>query len=375
MKNRLYLSSPTMHGEEILFIQKAIETNWVAPLGFNCDLFEQEMETFLFPDGKKTHQALTLVSGTAAIHLALKLAGIAPGETVFCSDLTFAASANPVIYEGGNPVFIDSEENSWNMSPESLELAFRQYPGTKYVILVHLYGSPAKMNEITEICRKHNAILIEDAAEALSSTYHGKQCGTFGKYGIFSFNGNKIITTSGGGMLLTDSAEDRSRALFLATQAREKAPWYQHEKIGYNYRMSNLLAGVGRGQLIHLKEHRAEKEKIYRYYESAFRDIPIKMNPFLPGSIPNFWLSCITIESEKISPAEIIRTLEKENIESRHIWKPMHLQPVFRNYPFVSAESVPVSEKIFFNGLCLPSDIKITPSEQDFIIELVKSCF
>ena len=258
------LSTPTMHGEEMSYIKEAFDKNWIAPLGFNCDNFETEMSEYLNTDSNKDCYCLALSAGTAALHLAIKLAGVKQGDTVFCSDTTFAATVNPVSYEGATQVFIDSEPDTWNMDPAALEKAFQKYPDTKVVILVHLYGSPAKMDEIIKICNKHNAILIEDAAEALSATYNGKQCGTFGKYNIISFNGNKIITSSGGGMLITDDKKAKEKALFWATQARESAPWYQHEEIGYNYRMSNVVAGIGRGQLIHLEEHRTIKERIYR---------------------------------------------------------------------------------------------------------------
>ncbi len=371
---RIWLSSPTMHGEEMEYIKEAFEKNWVAPLGFNCDGFEREMVTYL-NDSEERH-ALALTSGTAAIHLALKLAGVKAGDTVFCSDLTFAATVNPITYEGGIPVFIDSERESWNMDPKALEKAFEKYPNTKVVVLAHLYGVPAKMYELLAVCEKYGAILVEDAAEALSATYEEKQCGTFGKYGIFSFNGNKIITTSGGGMLITDSEEDRKKALFWATQARENAPWYQHEEIGYNYRMSNVVAGIGRGQLIHIEEHRDAKEKIYRRYEEGFKGLPVAMNPYLPETKPNFWLSCMTInEGCNVKFMDIFQRLADENIESRPIWKPMHMQPVFAENGFVSVEEKSVSEDIFSRGLCLPSDIKMTEEEQDRVIELIKECF
>ena len=374
--NRIYLSSPTMHGEEQLYIKLAFEKNWIAPLGFNCDGFEEEMSQYL--EGNKNHrqECLALSSGTAAIHLALKLAGVKPEDTVFCSDLTFAATVNPVIYEGGVPVFIDSERDTWNMDPKALEKAFEKYPDTKVVILVHLYGVPAKIDEIMAICEKHGAILIEDAAEALSATYKGRQCGTFGKYGILSFNGNKIITTSGGGMLLADNKADRDKALFLATQARENTPWYQHEEIGYNYRMSNVVAGIGRGQLLHVDEHREAKEKIYRRYEEGFKDLPIKMNPYMEGMNPNFWLSCIQIDRKSnVKFIDIINVLQEENIESRPIWKPMHMQPVFKDRDFIYVEETPVDEEIFEQGLCLPSDIKMTAAEQEKVINIIRSCF
>ena len=374
MCNKLLLSSPTMHGDEMLFIQEAFEKNWIAPLGFNCDAFEREMGEYL---DQNVH-TLCLASGTAAIHLAVKLAGVKPGDTVFCSDFTFFASVNPVVYEGGIPVFVDSERDTWNMSPEALELAFQKYPKTKVVILTQLYGVPAKMKEIIRICRSHGAVLIEDAAEALSATYDGQACGTFGDYGILSFNGNKIITTSGGGMLVTKDIASRNKALFWATQSRENAPWYQHEEIGYNYRLSNVLAGIGRGQLRHLEDHRSKKEEIYRRYEKAFRNLPISLNPYDNScSRPNFWLSCMLIDKNcSTDPMIILERLRENNIESRPIWKPMHMQPVFKDADFIQAEDgVGVGADVFARGLCLPSDIKMSPEEQDRVIEIVKSCF
>lgn len=374
MSNRLLLSSPTMHGDEMLFIQEAFDKNWIAPLGFNCDAFEEEMVACL----KQDVCTLCLVSGTSAIHLAVKLSGVKPGDVVLCSDFTFFASVNPVVYEGGIPVFVDSERDTWNMSPEALELAFQKYPKTKVVILTQLYGVPAKMKEIIRICRNHGAVLIEDAAEALSATYDGQACGTFGDYGILSFNGNKIITTSGGGMLVTKDIASRNKALFWATQSRENAPWYQHEEIGYNYRLSNVLAGIGRGQLRHLEDHRSKKEEIYRRYEKAFRDLPISLNPYDNScSRPNFWLSCMLIDKNcSTDPMIILERLRENNIESRPIWKPMHMQPVFKDADYIQAEDgVGVGADIFARGLCLPSDIKMSPEEQDRVIEIVKSCF
>lgn len=373
LQKRIYLSSPTMHEEEMNFIKEAFERNWVAPLGFNCDGFENEIAAFL--DEENTH-TLALSSGTAALHLAVKLAGVKSGDVVLCSDMTFVASANPVSYEGAVQVFVDSERDTWNMDPVALEKAFEKYPNAKAVILVHLYGVPAKIDEIAEICRRHNAVLIEDAAESLSATYNGRQCGTFGDYGVLSFNGNKIITTSGGGMLITKTAAERERALFLATQSRENALWYQHEEIGYNYRMSNIVAGIGRGQLLHIEEHKALKEKIYAKYKEEFKDLPVTMNPYVENSAPNFWLSCMLIdESCNVRMTDVIDKLSSENIEARPIWKPMHMQPVFKDNDFISAYGRPVDEDIFARGLCLPSDIKMTEEEQMRIVGLVKSCF
>ena len=375
-RKRIWLSSPTMHAEEMEFVKEAFDKNWIAPLGFNCDGFEVEIASYLTQGEKKEIYSLALSSGTAALHLAVKLAGVKPGDIVLCSDMTFSATVNPISYEGGRQVFIDSENETWNIDPVALEKAFQKYPQAKVVMLAHLYGTPSKMDEILEVCRRHDAILIEDAAEALSSEYKGKKCGTFGTYNVVSFNGNKIITTSGGGMLLTETREAREKAFFWATQARDPAPWYQHSEIGYNYRMSNVVAGIGRGQLLHLEEHRAKKEAIYHRYEEAFRALPVKMNPYLPNSRPNFWLSCIQISSQSsVTPMDVMQELAKYNIESRPIWKPMHMQPVFEGYDFITAEEKPVNEEIFRQGLCLPSDIKMTEEEQDFVIEIVKKMF
>lgn len=373
MKKRIFLSSPTMHTEEMQFVKEAFDRNWVAPLGFNCDGFEEEMIKYIATEDEDCY-AVALSAGTAAIHLAIKLAGIKKGDKVFCSDLTFAATANPISYEGAEPVFIDSEYESWNLDPKALEKAFEKYPETKVVMIAHLYGTPAKMDEIVEICEKHNAILIEDAAEALSSEYKGKKCGTFGKYSILSFNGNKIITSSGGGMLLTKDKELRDKALKLATQAREPALWYQHEEIGYNYRMSNVVAGIGRGQLLHVEEHRNLKEQIYKRYSEMFEGYPVKMNPYLSCSRPNFWLSCILLEDGcKTDSISICNRLSEENVEGRPIWKPMHMQPVFSHCDCISVSEKNVAEDIFSRGLCLPSDIKMTLEEQTFVADLIKS--
>lgn len=375
-EKRIFLSTATVHGEEMQFIKEAFDKNWIAPLGFNCDGFEAEMSEYLSQNLCDTYHCLALSAGTAALHLAMKLAGVKAGDTVFCSDTTFAATVNPVSYEGAKQVFIDSEFDTWNMDPVALQKAFEKYPDTKVVVLAHLYGSPAKMDEILDICKKHNAILIEDAAEALSATYKGCQCGTFGNYNIVSFNGNKIITSSGGGMLITNDKKARDKALFWATQARESAPWYQHEEIGYNYRMSNVVAGIGRGQLIHLEEHREAKEKIYRRYEQGFKDLPVKMNPYLKNTRPNFWLSCILIDEDcAVDPMSIMDKLNDANVEARPIWKPMHMQPVFKDNDFISISDTSVGEQIFTRGLCLPSDIKMTAEQQDIIIEIIKSMF
>ncbi len=317
-----------------------------------------------------------MVSCTSALHLAMKLAGVKRGDKVFCSDMTFAATVNPVSYEGGEQVYIDSEYETWNMDPKALEKAFEKYPDTKVVVLAHLYGTPAKMDEILEICEKHGAILIEDAAEALGATYHGVACGTFGKYNAISFNGNKIITTSGGGMLFTETKEEREKAFFWATQSREPELWYQHKEIGYNYRMSNIVAGVGRGQLLHLDEHVEAKETIYRRYEEGLKGLPVKMNPYLSDTKPNFWLSCMIIdEGCDVDPISVIKKLAEEKIDSRPIWKPMHMQPVFKDNDFITAGEKSVGEDVFSRGLCLPSDIKMTEEEQNFVISVIKSCF
>lgn len=373
-KKRIYLSSPTMHGEEQLFIKEAFDTNWVAPLGPNVNAFERELAEYT-----KAEHASALSAGTAAIHLAMRILGIGQGDIVFVPTLTFSASCNPIAYEKATPVFIDSEEDTWNMSPEALKKAFEKYPNPKAVVVVHLYGTPARLDEIMALCAARNVPVIEDAAESLSSTYQGKQTGTFGKIGIYSFNGNKIITTSGGGMLVSDDEEITKQATFLATQARDPARHYQHSQIGFNYRMSNIVAGIGRGQLLHLEEHKALKKKIYQQYQEAFADIPeITMNPLNPKGDANNWLSCMTIEKGcSVTPDQIMDALEEQNIESRPIWKPMHLQPVFAGCDFIQAEQgkLPVSEDIFYRGLCLPSDIKNTDEDMELIIATVRKCF
>lgn len=373
-KKRIYLSSPTMHGEEQLFIKEAFDTNWVAPLGPNVNAFERELAEYT-----KAEHASALSAGTAAIHLALRILGAGQGDIVFAPTLTFSATCNPIAYEKATPVFIDSEQDTWNMSPEALKRAFEKYPNPKAVMVVHLYGTPARMDEIMALCVARNVPVIEDAAESLSSTYQGKQTGTFGKIGIYSFNGNKIITTSGGGMLVSDDEEITKQATFLATQARDPARHYQHSQIGFNYRMSNIVAGIGRGQLLHLEEHKALKKKIYQQYQEAFADIPeITMNPLNPKGDANNWLSCMTIEKGcSVTPDQIMDALEEQNIESRPIWKPMHLQPVFAGCDFIQAEQgkLPVSEDIFYRGLCLPSDIKNTDEDMELIIATVRKCF
>lgn len=374
----IYLSSPTINGHEMTYIQEAFDTNWIAPLGKNVDEFEKEIALYV-----GVRYAAALSAGTAALHLAVKLAGIGPGDIVFSSSLTFAATCNPVVYERGKLVFIDAERDTWNMSPEALEEGFRKYPNAKAVILAHLYGTPAKLNEIMHICNRYGAVLIEDAAEALGSTYKGKKCGSFGKYSILSFNGNKIITTSGGGMLLSNNEEDIQKARFWATQSREPVKHYEHKEIGYNYRMSNIVAGIGRGQLITLEEYKMKKQKIYCEYKKAFSKIPgLEMNPLNAEGEANNWLSCVTIEKElidqEITPLIIMEALEKEKIESRPIWKPMNLQPVYKENDFIQVESCngkSIGEDIFNRGLCLPSDIKNLESDRERIIDIICSKF
>lgn len=372
-RKRIYLSSPTMHGEEQAFVQSAFDTNWVAPLGPNVDAFEKEMADYIGGG-----YAAALSAGTAAIHLAVILAGVKEGDVVFAQSLTFAASVNPACYEKATPVFIDSEPDTWNMDPVALEKAFEKYPHPAAVIAVHLYGTPSKIDRIRDICKKHQVPLIEDAAEALGSSFKGQKLGTFGDYGILSFNGNKIITSSGGGMLLCSDEAKIKRARFLATQARDPARYYQHSTIGYNYRMSNVVAGIGRGQLLHLEEHKARKNEIYRQYKEAFADIEaITMNPMNPDGDANNWLSCMTIAPDcSVTPDQVMDALAEYNIETRPIWKPMHLQPVFADCDFIQVkEGRSVSEDIFNRGVCLPSDIKNTPEDMELIISLIRKVF
>lgn len=373
MRKRIYLASPTMHGKEQEFIREAFDTNWIAPLGPNVDGFEKEIQAYTGAD-----HAAALSAGTAAIHLALRLLEIKEGDVVFVSSLTFSATCNPIVYEKAVPVFIDSEEDTWNMCPESLKKAYETYPDPKAVILVHLYGTPAKLDEIREICQSHGTPLIEDAAESLGSTYKGKHTGTFGRMGIYSFNGNKIITTSGGGMLVSGEEALIRQARFLATQARDPARHYQHSQIGYNYRMSNVTAGIGRGQLMYLEEHKHKKKEIYAWYQKAFADIPeITMNPMNPDGDANCWLSCMTLaEGCPVTPDQIMDALEAVNAESRPIWKPMHCQPVFEGYDLMAVrEGESVSEEIFRRGLCLPSDIKNTEEDMELIIGTIRGLF
>ena len=368
---RILLSSPTMHGEEQKFVKEAFDTNWIAPLGANVDGFEKEIAEYI-----GVGHAAACVSGTSALHLAVKLAGVKHGDIVFCSDMTFSATVNPVTYEKATQVFIDSEYETWNMDPAALEKAFEKYPECKCVIVVNLYGVPAKLDEIREICDRYGSVLIEDAAESLGATYKGVQTGTFGQYNAVSFNGNKIITTSGGGMLLSNDEQAIKKARFWSTQSRDSAPWYQHSEIGYNYRMSNVVAGIGRGQLLHLEEHKNTKKKIYMRYKEGLRGLPVTMNPYLDCSDPNFWLSCLLIDRDcPVKFMDILNRLNEENVESRPIWKPMHMQPVFEGYDYISANENSVCEDIFSRGLCLPSDIKMTEEEQDKIIEIIRSVF
>lgn len=375
MEKKLYLSSPTMHDKEQLFVKEAFDTNWVAPLGKNVDAFEHQIASYV---GVK--EAAALNAGTAALHLAVKLAGVQPNDVVLCSDLTFAATVNPVSYEGGRQVFIESERESWNMDPKALEKAFQKYDGVhnplpKAVIVANLYGTPAKLDEVADLCAAHSVPLIEDAAESLGATYHGRQTGTFGRWNALSFNGNKIITTSGGGMFLSDDVDAVKKVRFWATQAREPFPYYQHEEIGYNYRMSNIVAGIGRGQMDYLDEHIRQKTAIYKRYETMLSDLPVHMNPYLKDSVPNFWLSCLTIDAgAKVTPEMIQQALAEHNIESRPIWKPMHMQPVYARNELIGVGD-PVGEDIFARGLCLPSDNKMTEEEQEIVVGIIRELF
>jgi len=366
MTKKIYLSSPHMsdEGYEMQYIKEAFETNWIAPLGANVDGFERELA---YRVGAK--HAAALSSGTAAMHMALKAAGVREGDVVLCQDLTFSATVNPTIYQNAIPVFIDSNCETWNMDPNALEEALKKYPNAKAVIVVHLYGLSADMDPIMDLCNKYNVTLIEDAAESLGTTYKGKHTGTFGDYGVFSFNGNKIITTSGGGMLVSDNEERIAKVRFWATQARDKARHYQHSELGYNYRMSNIVAGIGRGQLKVLNQRIEKKKYIFEFYKRELSEIEdINFMPINEWNEPNYWLSCITL-SGKIRPLDIMEALEKENIESRPIWKPMHMQPVFEGYDFIGEG---ISEKIFENGVCLPSDTKMTDEDLYRVCEVIK---
>ena len=384
---KIFLSSPTMHGEELQYMTEAFSTNWMSTVGENLNEIER-----IVTEKIGCQYAVALSAGTAALHLAVKLMGITRGTKVFCSDMTFDATVNPVVYEGGIPIFIETEHDTWNMDPVALEKAFALYPEVKHVVMANLYGTPGKMDELRTICDQHGAVLIEDAAESLGATYKGKQTGNFGDIGVISFNGNKVITGSSGGMLLTNHLEEARKARKWSTQSREEAPWYQHEELGYNYRMSNVIAGVVRGQLPYLEEHIAQKKAIYERYKEGFKDLPVTMNPFdAESSEPNFWLSCLLIDEKamckqfrtqtearyeaepgKTCPTEILETLAKYNVEGRPIWKPMHMQPIYKENPFIGSH---IGEDIFERGLCLPSDNKMTADEQAVIIEIVKSCF
>lgn len=374
MEKRIFLSSPHMSDEgfEKEYVKEAFDTNWIAPLGENVNKFEEELTRYV-----SVKSGVALSSGTAALHMALKALDVKAGDIVFCSSLTFSATANPIIYQNATPVFVDCDRETWNMDPKALEKAFDKYPNPKAVIMVHLYGTPGKMDEILKICNKHNVPLVEDAAESLGATYKGKQTGTFGKYGIYSFNGNKIITTSGGGMLVSDDDEKIKKVLFWSTQAREKARHYQHNEIGYNYRMSNIVAGIGRGQLKVLDDRLDKKKEIYETYKEGFKDITeIEMEPIPENTKPNHWLSTILLKKDsKVTPLNIMETLEKENIESRPVWKPMHMQPVFEKCDFIKVEEKAVSEDLFDRGVCLPSDTKMTKEEQQEVIRIIKDLF
>lgn len=367
---KIFLSSPALNGMEMEYIQDAFESNWVAPLGPHVDAFEMEMA-----DCVTASYAAALSSGTAAIHLALKAVGVGSGDVVFCSSLTFAATCNPIIYQNAIPVFIDSESDTWGMSPSALHRAFQKYPHPKAVIAVNLYGTPAKLDQICALCKEHNVPLIEDAAESLGSTYLGKQTGTFGDFGVFSFNGNKIITTSGGGMLVSENKSLIEKTRFWATQARDPARYYQHSELGYNYRMSNICAGIGRGQLKTLELRIQQKSNIYNSYEQAFSGFDaITMNPIPYNCKCNHWLSCLTLAvHSKTTPLDIMIALEQENIESRPIWKPMNLQPFYQCYDFFGCndDCISVGEDIFNRGICLPSDVNMTQLEQQKVIDLI----
>ena len=423
-ENKVWLSSPTMHGEELQFVKEAIETNWVSTVGKNIDELEKMVANYV---GVK--HAVALASGTSAIHLAVKLASLKAyntmtgtgdgkggslyGKKVFCSDMTFDATVNPVVYEGGTPIFIDTNKEDWNMDPKALEKAIEMYPEVRILVIAHLYGVPADMEEILKICKKNNILIVEDAAEALGAYCYiegkKKMAGSLGDYNAISFNGNKIVTGSSGGMFLTNSEEDANKVRKWSTQARENAPWYQHEELGYNYRMSNIIAGVARGNMLHIDEHIAQKKAIYERYKEGFKDLPVIMNPFDSKKVePNYWLSAMIIDKKemaeqvrgekhalykieqgKTTPTEILERISSINAEGRPIWKPMHIQPLYRENPFITVngngransnayiagEGADVGEDIFERGLCLPSDNKMTEEEQAQVIEVIKNCF
>lgn len=411
MDQKVWLSSPTMHGLELDFVREAYETNWMSTVGANINEVERQVTQMI-----GVEHTVALSCGTAALHMAIKIAGVRSGDHVLCSDMTFDATVNPVVYEGGIPVFIDSEPDTWNMDPVALEHAFDLFPDARVVVAAHLYGTPGKCSELRRVCDEHGAFLVEDAAESLGATYDGAQTGTFGDVAAISFNGNKIITGSAGGALLTNDEWAAEKVRKWSTQAREAAPWYQHEELGYNYRMSNVIAGVVRGQLPYLGEHIAQKTAIYERYRKAFSDLPVSINPFdVDRSVPNHWLSCLLIDSEfmcpqergehravyrpelgKTCPTEILEAIKSINAEGRPIWKPMHLQPIYRMNPFVTREGngractnayieggllgkdgqpLDCGADIFERGLCLPSDNKMTPEQQDCVIEAVRACF
>ncbi len=417
-EKKVWLSSPTMHDEELQYVKEAIESNWVSTVGTNINKLEMMVAEYL---GMK--YAVGLSCGTAALHMCIKLAaeqinpGAMPGNSlagqrVFCSDLTFDASVNPIVYEGGEPVFIDTEIDTWNMDPVALEKAFEMYPDVKLVVVAHLYGVPAKMDEIAVVCHKHGALIVEDAAEAMGARYDGQvvsgMCGSFGDFGAISYNGNKICTGSAGGMFITNSKADADKVRKWSTQSREEAPWYQHEELGYNYRMSNIIAGIVRGNMLHIDEHIGQKKAIYERYQEGLKDLPVLVNPFEDKSKPNYWLSCLLIdeaamcqqvrgekdylytsEKGKSCPQEILDAFSAFNAEGRPIWKPMHMQPLYRMNRFVVREGngrartdayiacsgTDVGADIFARGLCLPSDNKMTANEQDKIINIIKACF
>jgi dTDP-4-amino-4,6-dideoxygalactose transaminase len=364
---KIWLSSPHMsdEGYEMQYVQEAFDTNWVAPLGPNVNEFEKELAARV---GSKHGAAL--VSGTAAIHLALKAVGVGEGDIVLCQSLTFSATANPIIYQNATPVFIDSDYETWNMCPKALEAAFEKYGDKiKAVLVVHLYGLSADMDKIMEICNKYNVAVIEDAAESLGAYYKGKHTGSFGKFGVFSFNGNKIITTSGGGMLVSDDGEKIQKVRFWSTQSREAARHYQHEEVGFNYRMSNVVAGIGRGQLKVLEQRVDKKKYIFEFYKRELGQLEgVDFMPINGWNEPNYWLSVMTLKG-KVRPLDVMVKLEEENIESRPVWKPMHMQPFFAKYDYVGGD---VSEKLFENGVCLPSDTKMTDVDLERICEIIK---
>ncbi len=414
--HKIWLASPTMHGDEQKWVDEAIRTNWVSTVGENINELERQVAEYI-----GCNYAVGLSCGTAALHLAIRLAGeklygipkvghgSLEGHMVFASDMTFDATVNPIAYEGGEAVFIDTETDTWNMDPVALEKAFEIYPDVKLIVVAHLYGTPGKIDEIRAIADKHGALIVEDAAESFGATYKGKQTGTFGDYSVISFNGNKIITGSSGGMLLCSEKEDADKIRKWSTQSREAASWYQHEELGYNYRMSNIIAGVVRGQLPYLDEHIAQKKAIYERYKVGLADLPVKMNPFdANNSNPNYWLSCMIIDSDamapfvrgeqdelwrsetgKSSPGEILAAIAAFNAEGRPIWKPMHMQPIYRSHGFVTVSGngrgqsnayiagnlIDIGADIFRRGLCLPSDNKMTEEEQDVIIEIIHKCF